>query len=164
MKLLAKSSFTILLMLFIVNISFAQKRKKVPYNAVIIAEGKRFHGKISSITETHIVLTDKKDVAQNIPYQNINRITIHKSHSDAGYAVITGALVAGAIVAGQSVDDANVAVLVGVGGTAAVVGLSMALHNVIHGAEAKMKAKKEKIDYTSVSQKLSKYIVSDNSQ
>lgn len=163
MKLLAKSSFTIFLMLFIISISYAQKKKRAPYNAVIIAEGQRFHGKITAINESNLVLVDKKDIAQNISYQKINRIKVYKTHSDIGYAVVTTALVAGTIVAGQSIDDANVAILVGVGGTAAVVGLSMALHNVIHGAEAKMKASREKIDYSTVSQKLSKYVVSDTS-
>jgi len=56
-----------------------------------------------------------------------------------------------------------VAVIVGVGGTAAVVGLSMVLHGVIHGPEVKMKASRETIDYKTVSEKLTKYIVNDAS-
>lgn len=163
MKLLAKASFTIFLLLFITSITYAQKKKRAPYNAIVNTNEVRYHGKISAINQTDLVLIDRKDVAHQIPYGKINRIKIFKTHSDVGYAVVTGALAAGTIVAGQSVDDANVALLVGVGGTAAVVGLSMAFHNVIHGAEAKMKASKEKIDYNTVSQKLSKYVVNDTS-
>lgn len=163
MKLLAKASFTICLILFATNISYAQKKKRVPYNAVVNTKDVRYHGKISAINQTDLVLVDKKDVTHQIPYGKINRIKIFKAHGDVGYAIVTGALAAGTIVAAQSIDDANVALLVGVGGTAAVVGLSMALHNVIHGAEVKMKAGKEKIDYNTVSQKLSKYVVNDTS-
>ena len=39
--------------------------------------------------------------------------------------------------------------------------LSIALHNLIHGAELKIDASKEKLDYQNISQKLSKYIVND---
>ncbi|MGV3545703.1 MAG: hypothetical protein ACO1N4_01490 [Pedobacter sp.] len=159
MKLLVKSSFTIFLMLLFVNISYAQKKKRAPYHAVVIAEDVKYHGKITAINQTELLLVDKKDIAHQISYNKINRIKVFKTHGDVGYAVVTGALAAGTIVAAQSIDDANVAMLVGVGGTAAVVGLSMVLHDVIHGAEVKMKASKEKIDYNSASQKLSKYVV-----
>lgn len=163
MKLLVKSSFTILLTLLIVNISYAQKKKRAPYSAVVNTEGKKIHGKIASINETELVLVDRNEVSQRIPYQGITRIKVLKAHSDIGYGIVTSALAAGTIVAAQSVDDSAVAVAIGVGGTAAVVGLSMALHSVIHGAEVKMKANKETIDYKTVTEKLSKYIVNDAS-
>ncbi|WAC42194.1 hypothetical protein [Pedobacter sp. SL55] len=162
MKLLAKSSFTIILLLFIVNISYAQEKKRAPYTALLITDAKqKVHGKIIAINDTALVLVDKKELTRTIAYQKIKKIKILKRHSDVGYAIITGGLVGGAIVAAQSVDDGAVAVLVGAGGTAAVAGLSIALHNVIHGAELKIDASKEKIDYQNMSQKLSKYIVND---
>lgn len=146
-------------MLLFVNISYAQKKKRTAYHAVVIADDVRYHGKITAINQTELVLIDKKEVTHQLSYNKINRIRVFKTHGDVGYAVVTGALAAGTIVAAQSIDDANVAMLVGVGGTAAVVGLSMVLHDVIHGAEVKMKASKEKIDYNSVSQKLNKYVI-----
>jgi len=161
MKLLAKSSLALLLTLLFVNVGFAQK-KRAPFTAIVFVEGsQKIHGKITDINETALVLVDKKDIAHPIAYQKINRIKVYKHRSDVGYTVVTGALAVGTIVAAQSIDDANVAVLVGIGGTAAVVSLSMILHNVIHGAEVKIDSKKETIDYNSISQKLSKYIVND---
>lgn len=160
MKLLAKLSCTAILTLIFFNISYAQKKRIAPYNAVVMAE-KRFHGKIIAINEIELVLVDRKNVVQNISFQKISRIKVYKAHKDVGYAIVTGALAAGTIVAAQAIDDANVAMLVGVGGTAAVVGLSMVLHNVIHGAEVKMKSTKEKIDFDNVSKKLTPYIVND---
>ncbi|WP_343531223.1 hypothetical protein [Pedobacter sp.] len=163
MKLLAKSSFVFLLTLLFINVAFAQK-KRAPFTALVFVEGsQKVHGKITAINETELVLVDKRDVSHSVAYQKINRIKVYKHRSDVGYAVITGALAAGTIAAAQSIDDANVAILVGVGGTAAVVSLSMILHNVIHGAELKIDAKKEKIDYENMSQKLSKYLVNDAS-
>jgi len=163
MKLLVKSSFTIFLALFIVNISYAQKKKRAPYSAVVNTEDKKIHGKITAINETGLVLVDRNEATQSIPYQNITRIKVLKAHNDVGYGIVTGALAAGTIVAANSVDDSAVAVIVGVGGTAAVVGLSMVLHGVIHGPEVKMKASRETIDYKTVSEKLTKYIVNDAS-
>lgn len=159
MKLLVKYSFTIFLSLFFINISFAQKMQRPPYSAVVIVDGKKIQGKITAINESDLVIVDKKDVAQNIPYQKISQIKVLKSHNDVGYGVATAALAAGTIVAGQAIDDSTTALIVGVGGTVAVVSLSMILHNVIHGPELKMKASKEKIDYKTASEKLSKYIV-----
>lgn len=161
MKLLAKSSLALLLTLLFINVSFAQK-KRAPFTAIVFVEGnQKIHGKITDINESTLVLVDKRDVAHPIAYQKISRIKIYKHRSDVGYAAVTGALAVGTIVAAQSIDDANVAVLVGIGGTAAVISLSMILHNVIHGAELKIDAKKETIDYNNISQKLSKYIVND---
>jgi len=163
MKLLAKSSLVFLLTFFCINFAFAQK-KRAPFTALVFVEGnQKVHGKITAINETELVLVDKRDVSHPVAYEKINRIKVYKHRSDVGYAVITGALAAGTIAAAQSIDDANVAILVGVGGTAAVVSLSMILHNVIHGAELKIDAKKEKIDYNSMLQKLSKYLVNDAS-
>lgn len=162
MKLLAKSSFIVILSLFIFNISHAQEKKRAPYTALLVTDAKqKVHGKIIAINDTALVLVDKKEMTRAIAYQKIKKIKILKHHSDVGYAIVTGALVGGAIVAAQSVDDGAVAVLVGAGGTAAVAGLSIALHNVIHGAEIKIDADKEKIDYQNMSQKLSKYIFND---
>lgn len=162
MKLLAKSSFTIILLLFFATIGYAQKIKRAPYTALVFTEGKqKAHGKIIAINDTALVLVDKTETTQFITYPKINKIKVLKRHSDVGYAIITGALAGGAIVAAQSVDDGAVAVMVGAGGTAAVTGLSIALHNVIHGAELKIVASEEKIDYQNLSQKLGKYIVND---
>ncbi|SOD17494.1 hypothetical protein [Pedobacter xixiisoli] len=162
MKLLVKSSFTIFLLLLFVNISYAQKVKRAPYNALVyIAGNMKVHGKITAINDTALVLVDKKDVTHAIAYQKIERIKVFKRHGDVGYAVATGALIAGSIVASQSIDDGATAMLVGIAGTATVAGLSIALHNVLHGAELKINASKEKIDYQNLSQKLGKYIVND---
>lgn len=140
-----------------------QKRARAPYAAVVFTEGKeKYFGKITAITDTAITLVNKKDVVSNIRYNRITRIKVYKHRGDIGYSLITGALAVGSIVAAQSIDDGNVATVVGIGGTAAVVGLSMALHNVIHGPEVKMKASKEKIDYNSVNSKLAQYIVNDS--
>lgn len=163
MKLLAKSLLAVLLTLLFNQISFAQK-KRAPYTAIVFVEGsQKIHGKITSINQTELILVDRKDVSHPIAYQKISRIKVYKHRSDVGYAIATGALAAGTIAAAQSIDDANVAVLVGIGGTAAVVSLSMILHSVIHGAELKLDAKKEKIDYDNISQKLAKYVVNDAS-
>lgn len=162
MKTLVKSSFTIFLLLLIVNISYAQKKKRAPYTALVsTVENLKVHGKIVAINDTALVLVDKREETKTIAYQNISKIKILKRHGDVGYAVVTGALVAGTIVAAQTADDGAVALLVGAGGTAVVAGLSIALHNVIHGAELKVDARKEKIDYQNISQKLNKYIVND---
>lgn len=161
MKLLIKSSLVLLLTLLFANVGFAQK-KRAPFTAIVfIDNNQKIHGKITDINESALVLVDKKDIAHPIAYQKISRIKIYKHRSDVGYAAVTGALAVGTIVAAQYIDDANLAVLVGIGGTAAVVSLSMILHNVIHGAELKIDAKKETIDYNSISQKLSKYIIND---
>lgn len=162
MKLLVKSSFTIFLMLLLVNICYAQKKNRAPYSAIVHLEGKqRIHGKITAINDTALVLADKNDIIHPIAYQKILSLKVFKRHGDVGYALVTGALAAGAIVAAQSIDDSAAATIVGVGGTIAVVGLSMTLHNVFHGAEVKIKASKEKINAATMSQKLSKYIVND---
>lgn len=137
-------------------------KKRAPYTALIATEREqKVHGKIIAINDTALVLVDKKEMTKTIGYQSISKIKILKRHGDVGYAIVTGALVGGAIAAAQSADDGAVALMVGAGGTAVVAGLSIALHNVIHGAELKMDANKEKIDYQSISQKLSKYIVND---
>lgn len=161
MKLLVKFSFAICFSLFIFNTSYAQSKKRAPYHAIVITEDIKYHGRIAAINEGELVLTDKKDVSQQISYDKISSIKVFKTHGDIGYTVVTAALATGTIVAAQSIDDSNTAVLVGVGGTAAVVGLSMVLHNVIHGAEVKMKASKEKIDYSTVAEKLKKYVVNN---
>ncbi len=149
-------------MLLLVNISYAQKQKRAPYNAVVLLEGKqRIHGKITAINDNALVLVDKNDMSHPIAYQKILSIKVYKRHGDVGYGIVTGALAAGAIVAAQTIDDSAAATIVGVGGTIAVVGLSMTLHNVFHGAEVKINASKEKINATTMSQKLSKYIVDD---
>lgn len=157
MKLLVKPSFTIFLLFFLVGTGYAQSKKQTSYNTIVIAEGQRFSGKITAINETELIVEDKKAVSKRISYEKISSIKVFKRHSDVGYAIITGALAAGTIVAGQTGNDANTAMLVGVGGTVAVVSLSMILHNVIHGPEVKMKASKEKINYKTVSEKLNKY-------
>ncbi|MNK08656.1 hypothetical protein D3C87_265990 [compost metagenome] len=162
MKLLVKSSFILFLLLLFVNISYAQKIKRAPYHALVSIEGQeKIHGKITAINNEALVLVDKRDVTHQVPYQKISQIKVFKRHGDVGYAVATGAIIAGTIVASQSIDDSTTAMLVGVGGTAVVAGLSIALHNVIHGAELKINASKEKIDYQNLSQKLSKYVVND---
>lgn len=162
MKLLVKYSFTIFLMLCMFSISYAQNKKRAPYNAVVFTDAKeKVFGKITAITESGITLVNKKDIATNVKYEHINRIKVYKYRGDVGYSIATGALAVGAIVAAQSIDDSNAAMAVGIGGTVGIVALSMALHNVIHGPEIKMEAKKEKIDYNSVNSKLAKYIVTD---
>lgn len=161
MRLSVKPFFLLFFLTAITQVIYAQ-HKRAPYNAVILTDGKeKVFGKITAITDSTITLVNKKDIATNIRYGRINRIKVYKYRSDIGYGLITGGLAVGTIAVAQSIDDGNVATVVGIGGTAAVVGLSMALHNVIHGPEIKMKASKEKIDYNSVNSKLAKYIVND---
>ncbi len=160
---LAKLSFTIILSIFIFNTSFAQ-RKRLPFDVVVKTnDSKRFHGSLAAVNGTELVLIDNENLEQHLSYTKIKSIKVFKNHKDVGYGLITSALAAAAIVAGQTADDANVAVAIAVGGTVTVVGLSLLLHNVIHGAEASMKSSKEKIDYLSVNEKLSKYILKDPS-
>jgi len=161
MRLSVKPFFFLFFLAAVTQVTYAQ-HKRAPYNAVVFTDGKeKVFGKITAITDSTITLVNKKDVATNVSYGRINRIKVYKYRSDIGYGLITGGLAVGAIAVAQSIDDGNVATIVGIGGTAAVVGLGMALHNVIHGPEVKMKASKEKIDYNSVSTKLSKYVVND---
>ena len=163
MSRLAKLSFTLILSVFFFNTSFAQK-KRVPFDVVIkTSESQRFHGSLAAINGAELVLVDNKDLEQHVSYTKIKSIKVYKKHKDVAYGLITSALAAAAIVGGQSVDDANVAVVIAVGGTATVVGLSLLLHNVIHGPEATLKSSKEKIDYQSVSQKLGNYVLKDQS-
>lgn len=163
MKLLAKLSFTFALTMFVSTISYAQKRR-IPNDVVITTlEKQRFHGSVAAINATELVLIDNKDRQHRITFEQINRVKVYKKHSDVGYGIITSALAAGAIVGGQAVSDSNVATAIAVGGTIAVVGLSMVLHNVIHGAEVSLKAGEDKIDYQTLSEKLNKYILKDSS-
>ncbi|WP_113636821.1 hypothetical protein [Nubsella zeaxanthinifaciens] len=159
MKLSIKLLLPILLTIGFVNFGFAQVQKKFRYNAIVTTQDKqKVRGQITLISDTALTLVDKRNITSAINYKKISSIKVFKSHKDIGYAIVTGALAAGAIVTAQSIEDANTAILVGVGGTTAVVALSMILHGAIHGAEVKMKADREKIDYSTVSEKLSKYV------
>ncbi len=164
MTSLAKLSFTVILTVFICNISFAQQKRRPAFDAVVITvEKQRIHGTIGAINGAEMVLVDGNNIAHHLDYTKIDRIKVYKKHTDIGYAAVTSALAAGAIIAGQSANDGNVATLISVGGTIGVVALSMVLHNAIHGPEASIKAKKEKIDYQSVTAKFSKFVLSDSS-
>lgn len=159
MKLSIKLLLTIFLTIGFANFGFAQAQKKSRYNVIVTTQDKqKVRGEIKTINDTALTLVDRRSIVKSIAYPKITSIKVFKSHKDVGYAIVTGALTAGAIVTAQSIEDANTAILVGVGGTTAVVALSMILHNAIHGAEVKMKADKEKIDYKSVSAKLGKYV------
>jgi hypothetical protein len=159
MKLSIKLLLPILLTIGFVNFGFAQAQKKYRYNAIVTTQDKQtVRGAIKTINDTALILVDRRSIVKSITYSKIKSIKVFKSHKDIGYAIVTGALTAGAIVTAQSIEDANTAILVGVGGTTVVVALSMILHNAIHGAEVKMRADKEKIDYQNVSNKLGKYV------
>ncbi len=159
MKLSIKLLLSILLTICFINFGFAQVEKKSRYNAIVtMLDKQKVRGQITIINDTALTLLDKRSVVKSIAYPNITSIKVFKSHKDIGYAIATGALAAGTIVTAQSIEDANTALLVGVGGTTAVVALSMILHGAIHGAEVKIRADKEKIDYKSVSAKLGKYV------
>jgi hypothetical protein len=148
----------------IYSFSFAQKQKRAPYNAIIntLTDGK-FFGKITAINDTEILLSDKRDVQKGIKYSDIKKIRIFKYRNDIGYTAVTGALALGTIAAAQSFEDQSTSLIVGIGGTLAVVTLSALLHNVFHGAEIKMDATKDIIEFPSVSKKLGKYVVTDPS-
>lgn len=162
MKFLAKPSFIIAITLFFITpVGYAQKQS-LPYHAVVSIEGKqKIRGVITDINNTAITLIDKKNIVHQATFSNINRIKVYKRHKDIGYAVITGALVAGNIVLAQSLDDGNVALLVGTAGTIGIVSLAMLLHNAIHGPELTIKAHKEQMDYQNLSQKLAPYVVKE---
>ena len=79
MKLLAKSSFTIFLLLLLVNIGYAQEKKRAPYTALLVTDAKqKVHGKIIAINDTALVLVDKKEMTRAIAYQKIKKIKILK--------------------------------------------------------------------------------------
>lgn len=163
MTRLTKLSFTFILTVFVFNFSYAQK-KRIPFDVVIkTTENQRFHGSLAAINGAELVLLDRKDVAQHLSYTKIKSIKVYKKHNDVAYGLVTSALAAGAIVAGQSVDNSSAAVAIALGGTVAVVGTSMLLHNVIHGPEASLKASRGTIDFQSVNQKLGKFVLKDAS-
>lgn len=163
MKLFAKLSLTFALVIFISTIGYAQKRR-IPNDVVVTTlEKKRFHGSLAAINASELVLIDHQDQQKRIKFEQISRVKVYKKHKDVGYALVTSALAAAAIVGGQAVNDGNVATAIAVGGTVTVVGLSMVLHNVLHGPEVSLKAGKDKMDYLTISEKLGKYILKDAS-
>ncbi len=161
MKSQARFSLITVLLLFTTCMVFAQ-RKKAPYNAIIYTQNKgKIQGKLTAINDTALVIADKRDLVNYIPFDQVTKIKIYKYRSDIGYSIITGALVIGNIAAAQSLSDGNAALIMGTAGTVGIVALSMLLHNAIHGPILKIKASEEKIDYNNVSKKISPYVVND---
>lgn len=160
MKFSLKVTLSFLLFVSISQLGFSQKIIKPLYNTVVKTNnGQKQIGKLIAINNNSIAISNRNNVVSEISYVDVKKIKVYKRHKDIGYTTISGVLALGSIAAAQSIDDANTALLVGVGGTLGVVGLSMILHNLVHAPEAKLLARKEKINYNSVSQKLTKFVL-----
>lgn len=158
MKLPFKSFFALVFILCFSLPVLAQK-KVVFITKAYLNNHEILKGKLSNINDTALFITDRQGMVKHALFKDLTMIKVLKRHNDLGYGLITGALAVGTVALAQTTDDGGKAALIGVGGTIAVVGLGVALHNVFHPAVFKADAKKEALTFANTENKLGPYII-----